>query len=91
MDLRAALDRIERMTLSMQDHNLQPAGTKRKLPEPRGPSFGPLRTTRLEREERTERFQAFISHHEILRKLDDGDADAFSDLDGGDEHKMEQE
>jgi hypothetical protein len=90
MDLRAALDRIERMTLSMQDHNLQPAGTKRKLPEPRGPSFGPLRTTRLEREERAERFQAFIkSHHEILRKLDDGEA--FSDLDGGDEHKMEQD
>jgi hypothetical protein len=80
----AALERIERMTV-----HLQPAGTKRKLPEPRASPFGSLRTARL-REERAERFQAFIKAKlENLRKLDD-DED-FSDLDDDDEHEMEQD
>ena len=90
MDLCAALARIERMTLQ-HPINLQPAGTKRKLPEPRGPSFFGSLTTRREREERAERFQAFIrSKLKNLRKLDDGED--FSDLDDGDdEHGMEKD
>jgi hypothetical protein len=67
----AAMDRMEGMTLRHQ--TLQPAGTKRKLPEPRGPSFAALRTTCLERDER--------SHREnFRRKL--GDDEAFLDQNG---------
>jgi hypothetical protein len=78
MELRAAaLDRMEGMTLRHQ--TLQPAGTKRKLPEPRGPSFAAVRTNCLERDER--------SHREnFRRKLDDDDV--FLDQDGDD---MEQD
>ena len=50
MDLSAALLKIERMALQPQV-DLQPAGTKRKLPERRRPSFPPQRMTRLERGE----------------------------------------
>jgi hypothetical protein len=69
----AAVDRMEGMTLRHQ--TLQPAGTKRKLPEPRGPSFAALRMTCLEGDER--------SHREnFRRKLDDDEA--LSDLHGDD-------
>jgi hypothetical protein len=91
LDLFANLERIDRMLLRHQ--KLQPAGTKRKLPEPRtSPSFSSLRSTSpLEMAERAEKFQAFIrSERENIRKLDDDEA--FSDLDGDDdEHNMEQD
>ena len=71
LDMHEVADRIERRLLRRQ--KLPPAGTKRKIPEPRtGPLLSSLRMSPRAREERAERFQAYMSTvRENIRKLEE--------------------
>ncbi|XBI67275.1 hypothetical protein VPH35_046663 [Triticum aestivum] len=72
LDMHEVADRIERRLLRRQ--KLPPAGTTGKTPEPRtGPPLSSLRMmSPRAREERAERFQAYMSTvRENIRKLEE--------------------